>query len=215
MINHREVINHLRRYWLSTGPLGGLAYPPGTRREFTGVGLYEKEPGCSCIPRGVLRGGRGGPNCHEHRASFYSFRQDRQFTMQAVPVAWGLRAPLKDIMEATESAKFVERIKGSSRAHARVLADGKIKDKEWGGADLWKTVEVTWTVTHDGVTHPVPFSSTAHMSDLQKWKVQEGSSSGVSKPPKPKAKRAPKKPAQQPVDSDESSSDEDKLDLIV
>ena len=78
--------------------------------------------------------------------------------MQAVPVAWGLRAPLKDIMEATESVKFVEGIKGSSRAHARVLADGLIRDKEWGGADLWKTVEVTWTVTHDGVTHVIPFS---------------------------------------------------------
>jgi len=118
-------------------------------------------------------------------------------------------------MEATESVKFVEGIKGSSRAHARVLADGEIKDKEWGGSDLWKTVQVDWTVTDDGFVHPVPFSSRAHISDLRKWKVQEGSSSSVSKPPKPKAKRAPKKPAQQPVGSDESSSDEDELDLIV
>ena len=56
--------------------------------------------------------------------------------MQAVPVGWTLRGPLKDIMESTESVKFVEKIKGSSRGHARVLADGRIKDKEWEGADL-------------------------------------------------------------------------------
>ena len=86
--------------------------------------------------------------------------------MQAVPVGWSLKAPLKDIMEASESAPFVEGIKGDSRGHARVMADGTIKDKKWGGAALWKTVEVTWTVTHEGVVHPVPFPSKAHMSQL-------------------------------------------------
>ena len=135
--------------------------------------------------------------------------------MQAVPVGWSLKAPLKDIMEASESAPFVEGIKGDSRAHARVLADGKVVGKKWGGLRLYKTVEVAWTVTHEGVVHDVPFPSRAHMSQLHHWKVAEAGGSGASAPPKPKAKRAPKRPAQATVGSDESSSAEDELDLVV
>jgi hypothetical protein len=122
---------------------------------------------------------------------------------------------LSEIMSGDESREFMKKVSGDTRGHTRKVADGKVVAKQWGGNDMYRTVEVHWTFTHEGTIHTIEQKSTAHWDDLVKWHPSE--KAGPSKPaPKTKPKKKAKGKGPQPVvQVGAVSSDESEPDLRV